>query len=237
MFRVSLVRRRQVWLPTLLGSLVLFAVICAAGLLAVRLIHPFLAPNDPAPGASVLVVEGWLESRELDQAAEAFRKGRYQRMITTGGPSEKWPELSKTTSYADLAAGYLAKQGLGDIAITAVPAPTSKQDRTFLSAVKLRDWAQKEDFALVVLDVFSDGSHARRSRMLYQMALGPKVKVGILSADPAQYDEERWWQTSAGVKAVLGETISVIWTICCFYPPPPGSDEELWARPRQDGQP
>jgi hypothetical protein len=237
MSRFSLVRRRQVWLPTLFGLLLLISLVSAAGLLAARWIHPFLAPNDPAPGASVLVVEGWLEARELDQAIEAFRKGHYQRIVTTGGPIEKWPELSKTTSYAGLAAGYLVQQGLGDIAVTAVPAPASAQDRTFLSAVKLRDWAQKEGLVLDALDVFSDGSHGRRSRMLYQMALGPKVKVGILSARPAQYDEERWWNMSAGVKAVLGETISVIWTTCCFHPPPPGSHEELWARPQKDGQP
>lgn len=236
MSRFSLVCRRQVWLPTWLGLLVLMAVSCAAGLLAARWIHPFLAPNDPAPGASVLVIEGWLESRELDQAIDVFRKGRYLRIVTTGGPAEKWPELSSTTSYANLAAGYLAKQGLGDVAIAAASAPASKQDRTFLSAVKLRDWAQKEGLVLDALDVFSDGSHGRRSRMLYQIALGPNVKVGILSARPAQYDEERWWQMSAGVKAVLGETISVIWTACCFHPPGPGSRDELWALPRKDGQ-
>jgi hypothetical protein len=237
MSRFSLIRRRQVWLPTLPGLLVLVALVCAAGLLAARCIHPFLAPNDPAPGASVLVVEGWLEARELDQAIEAFRKGHYQRIVTTGGPIEKWPELSRTTSYAGLAAGYLVQQGLGDVAVTAVPAPASAQDRTFLSAVKLRDWAQREGLVLKALDVFSSGSHARRSRMLYQMALGPRTRVGVLSARPVQYDEEQWWQTSAGVKAVLGETISVTWTICCFYPPPPGSHEELWALPRQHGQP
>lgn len=178
-----------------------------------------------------------MESTQLDQAVEIFKKGSYQGIVTTGGPAEKWPEFSKLTNYADLAARYLAMNGLEGVPITSVPAPASAQDRTFLSAVKLRDWAKMQGLEIDALDVFSDGSHARRSRMLYQMALGPRVKVGILAALPAQYDEDRWWQMSAGVKAVLGETISLIWTACCFYPPPPGSQEESWALPQKVVQP
>lgn len=233
----SLIRRRQAWVPTLLGWLVLVFSICATSLLTIRWIHPFLAPNDPAPGARLLVVEGWMESTQLDQAVEIFKKGNYQGIVTTGGPAEKWPEFAKLTNYAELSARYLTKNGLDGVPITSVPAPASAQDRTFLSAVKLRDWAKMKGLEIDALDVFSDGSHARRSWMLYQMALGPRVRVGILAARPAQYDEDQWWQMSAGVKAVLGETISLIWTACCFYPPPPGSQEELWALPRKGGQP
>lgn len=225
MARFSLFRRRQVWVPTLLGWLILILLVCATSLLTARWIHPFLAPNDPAPGARLLVVEGWLEAKELDQAVEVFKKGHYQHVVTTGGPSERWPEFAKSENYADLAARYLARNGLDGVPLTAVPTPASAQDRTFLSAVKVRDWTNMQGLELDALDVFSGGSHARRSRMIYQMALGPRVKVGILSARPAQYDEDRWWQMSVGVKAVLGETISVIWTACCFYPPPQGSKE------------
>lgn len=185
----------------------------------------------------MLVVEGWLVTSELDQVIEVIRTGHYRHVVTTGGPSDMWPGLSKATNYADLAASYLAKQGLGDVSITAVPTPASAQDRTYLSAIKVSTWVQKEGLVLDALDVFSGGSHARRSRMLYQMALGPRTRIGVLSARPTQYEEERWWQSSAGVKAVLGETISVIWTACCFHPPLPGSQEELSAPPRKEAPP
>jgi hypothetical protein len=194
----------------------------AAIIMAGRQIHPFLAPNDPAPAARLLVVEGWMEMKDMDQAIAAFRKGRYERVVTTGGPIETWLELPGSSNSADLAASYLRKHGLEGVDVTAVSSSASAQERTFLSAVKVRDWTTKQGLAVTTLDVFSGGVHARRSRMLYRMAFGPTVDIGILAARPTQYDEERWWQTSVGVKSVLGETISVAWTACCFHPPPPG---------------
>lgn len=233
MVRFSLLRRRQVWLPTFAGWLVLTVLAGAASVMAALLIHPLLAPNHPVPGARLLVVEGWLDTKELDQAIAVFRQGEYERIATTGGPIERWAELSASSNYADLAANYLKQHGLEHVDVTAVPAPASAQDRTFLSAVKLRDWTKKQGLAVGALDVFSGGVHARRTHMLYRLAFGPSVNVGILSARPTQYDEEGWWHTSVGAKSVLSEALSVAWTTCCFYPPAPGSHEELWAVPRQ----
>ena len=96
----------------------------------------------------------------------------------------------------------------------------------------VRDWARQTGTVLGSVDVFSAGVHARRSRLLYRMALGPDVEVGVLAAQPQMFDAERWWTTSAGVKSVIGETLSLGWTVCCFWPPTPGSPEERWARPR-----
>jgi hypothetical protein len=233
MTRFSLVRRRQVWLPTLIGWILLAIIAVAVALVTGFLIHPFLALNEPASGARLLVVEGWLGTKELDQAMEVARRGSYDMVVTTGGPIERWSELSGSSNYANLARNYLAQQGLQNLDLTAVPAPASAQDRTFLSAVKLRQWTQQQGLAIKSLDVFSAGTHARRSRMLFQMAFGPGVAVGVMAARSAQYDPERWWRSSAGAKSVFGEATSLAWTVCCFHPPPPGSHEELWAVSRQ----
>ena len=237
MFRISLVQRRQIWLPTLFGWLILIAFIGAGTILAGFRAYPFLAPNDPIPEARLLVVEGWLASSELDQAVKAYRKGRYDQVLTTGGPIDRFPELLGASNYADFAASYLKNHGLSGVEVIPVPTPASAQDRTFLSAVKVRDWANKQGLSVASLNVFSSGTHARRSRMLYQMAFGPNVGIGILAARPAEYAPERWWQTSVGAKAVLGESIGLIWTICCFHPPAPGSHEELWAVSRRSAPP
>jgi hypothetical protein len=231
MKRFSLFRRRQVWLPTLWGWLVLLAVIGVVCVLAGRHIYALLAPNDPAPRARILVVEGWMSDKELDQAVAVFRRGKYERIVTTGGPIESWVEFYRSSTYAELAASYLKKHGLDSVDVTAVSAPASAQDRTFLSAVKVRDWAARQGLMLEALDVFSAGAHGQRSRRLYRMAFGPKVDVGVLSARPLDYDERHWWRTSVGAKSVVTETIGLLWTICCFHPPPPGSHEEMWGAP------
>ncbi len=225
-----LFRRRQVWLPTLLGWLMLLLLAAAACVMAGRLIYPFLAPNDPVAQARILVVEGWMSGDELDQAVVAYRTGRYDRVLTTGGPIERWLNFRGSSNYADWAANYLRTHGLAHADVTPVPGPASAQNRTFLSAVMVRDWAARQGLALKAFDLFSAGAHARRSRMLYRMAFGTDVEVGVLSARPQEYDERHWWRSSAGARSVLGEAISLLWTTCFFHAAPPGSREEMWGR-------
>jgi DUF218 domain len=227
MVHITFFRQRQIRLPTVWGWLVLLALGFALCVLGVRNIYAFLAPNDPV-GARILVVEGWLAPKELDQAVQTFRMGNYARVVTTGGPTSGWPE-TKYGNYAIMAAGYLAQHGVPRDKILVVPAPPSAQERTFLSAVMLRNSAKQLGIKLDAIDLFSSGVHARRSRLLFQMALGPKIYVGVLAARPADYDPEAWWRTSAGVESIVFQSIGLIWVKCCFWPGPPGSHQELWA--------
>jgi hypothetical protein len=233
----TLFRRRHVWLPTLWGIVVLLGAFAAIAVALVANAPTFLAVTEPARGATgngarILIVEGWLEDRELDQAVVVFRSGHYERIVTTGGPMGSWVGVSLPwKTYAERAARYLAAHGLADAKIDPVPAPPSAQDRTFLSAVVVRDWAARQQVRLDAVDLFSVGVHARRSRMMFRAAFGPPVEVGVISAQPVYYDPQHWWKTSSGAKLVLGESISLVWTACCFWPPAVGSYEERWAVP------
>lgn len=231
----ALVRRRSVWLPTLWGWLLLLLVVAVPCVLLGRRLHAFLSPNEPVAGARLLVVEGWLDPEDLDQAVAAFREGGYERVVTTGAPITGWEEQFVRTTFADLAAGYLRKHGIPQDRVTAVPAPESAQDRTYLSAVMVREWAERSGLALREFDVFSRGPHARRTWLAYRLAFGSDVAVGIRSAVPSDYDAQRWWTTSAGAKGVLDEALSLTWTKLFFTPPPRGSHEERWAVPRTSG--
>jgi len=214
-------------MPTAFGWLLLLLVSLATAIFGARNIYAFLAPNEPA-GASTLVVEGWLAPAELDQAVRVFGTGKYQRIVTTGGPVSGWPAANLATSYADLAADYLAHHGVPRDVISVVPAPKSAQERTFVSAVMLRESAKRLGTTLGAVDVFSGGAHARRSRLLFQMALGPGVRVGVLAARPDGFDPESWWRSSAGVEQIFFQSFGLVWVKCCFWPGPPGSQKELW---------
>ena len=223
-----LVRQRQVWLPTIWGWLLLLLAAAGALLIVVPRLHGFLAPDEPAMGAGsrgarTLVVEGFLNESDLDQAIAAFRRGHYERVLTTGGPIDSWSEYP---SHAARAAGYLVAHGLESTTVTAVPGPASVRDRTFQSAVALRDWAQRSDARLDAIDLFSRGVHARRSRTMYRMALGDGVEVGVLASRPADYDAQHWWRSSEGTKLVVGELLGLVWTSCCFWPEAPGANKE-----------
>jgi hypothetical protein len=227
MISITLFRQRRIWLPTILGWFVLLLLSIVTGILLVRNIHSFLAQNEPV-GAHILVIEGWLSPKELDQAVQSFKKGGYERIVTTGGPILGWPELFIHSNYAKIAADYLQQQGIPNSVILIVPAPASAQERTFLSAVVLRQSARNLGIDLDAFDVFSNGAHSRRSRLLFQMAFGPKVHVGVLAAHPADYDPMAWWRRSSGIESVIYQSIGLLWVKCCFWPGTPGSQQELW---------
>ena len=228
----KLFRRRQIWLPTLFGTVVVLAIVAALGLAALSQVGGFLAPTrfavgSDGRGARTLVVEGWLDDDALADAVALTRSGRYDRVVTSGGPIQTWRELQPWPTYAERARDYLLRHGVRETLVVAVPAPELEQDRSYLSAVMVRDWVRAQGVALAPIDVFSADVHARRSRLVYAMAFGTGVDVGIVAAPPHRWRLDRWWATSEGTKAVMSELLSLAWTKCCFWPsekpaqPPP----------------
>lgn len=226
------IRQRLCWLPTIWGVLLAALASMAVGIWLIHNLYAFLAPSDPI-GSKILVIEGWLAPEELDQAVQTFKTRGYARVITTGGPVSGWTELCAQGSYAGMAAEYLVRQGIPRQAVIAVPSPASAQDRTYLSAVVLRDWAQQPGNVLHELDLFSSGAHARRSRMLFQMAFGPEVHIGILSARPSDFNPEAWWRTSSGVESMMFQSIGLLWVKLFFWPQGRGSAQEYWGSEAQ----
>ncbi|MEO7057798.1 MAG: hypothetical protein ABI143_13415 [Caldimonas sp.] len=222
--------------PTLWGTAVLLVVTVAAAMAWGRWIGDHLAASAPAlgpdgQGAHTLVVEGWLGEAQLDVVIATLRRRHYDRIVVSGGPFEDWREERRFPTYAERAADYLQRRGTGATPVIAAPAPASAQDRSYLSAVMVREWAEKAGVKLDAVDLYSAGVHARRSGIVYRMAFGDEVEVGVLAAPTIDYDPERWWKTSAGAKAVMGEALSVAWTRCCFWPAAHGSFSERWAVP------
>ncbi|MGV3637878.1 MAG: hypothetical protein ACO1NQ_09550 [Flavobacteriales bacterium] len=65
-------------------SLMLFGSLIAAASI-VALSFPFLAVNEPS-GASVAVVEGWIEPEHMDAVRTMLEEGSYERIYITGTP-------------------------------------------------------------------------------------------------------------------------------------------------------
>jgi hypothetical protein len=215
-------------MPTISGWFLLLLICIATTVILVNNLYSFLAQNAPV-GARILIVEGWLAPEELDQAIETFKNKKYERIVTTGGPVVGWHWSEIDTDYAKLAADYLARHGIRQDLISIVPAPASAQERTFLSAVMFRESAKRLGIRLDAVDVFSAGPHARRSRLLFQMALGQEVRVGIIAARPSGFDSDAWWRSSDGVEQMFFQSFGFVWVKCCFWPGPHGSPNELWA--------
>ncbi len=221
-------RRRQVWLPTLWGTLALAVPTVLVLVLVLWRLHAFLSPSAPA-GSGLLVVEGWIGKSELRSAIEVFRGGDYELLVTSGGPVFDWDEPYPT--YAERAGDYLLRNGFPDDKLAVVPAPASAQDRTFLSAVKVRDWLAESGRDVDSLDLISSGPHTRRSWQLFRLAFGDGVRIGAIAAPSAEYDASAWWRTSVGARTLVSEAAAWVWSTCCFWPGPPGSHDEKWGIP------
>lgn len=222
----TLIRRHELWLPTLPG---LFAILLVLGFLALSLFRNmavFLTVNEPVE-ADYLVIEAWMNKEELEQARAYFDANDFSKAIVVGGPiSNDFHGID--TSLAVRAAGYLQQQGMPPEKIAIVAAPASAQDRTFLNAVMTREWFQRQGISLSRLDVFSSGVHTRRSRDLYRHAFGENVMIGIIAAEPSNFDPAHWWQASDTGKGVAVEFASWLLVKCCFNPGDPGSHLERW---------
>lgn len=214
---LGLFQRRQILFPTWRGWLLLLAVGAGLGFGTVKEIYPFLAPTEPVVGG-VLVAEGWLPDYAFNEVVNEFRRNHYDKLYITGGPIEKGT-LSSHLTYAESGAAIAVSKGLPSDAVQAVSAPSVNKDRTYASAVALRGWLLKRGIAPKSYNVMTLGAHARRTRLLFGQALGEDAIVGVTAIEDPNYDPKYWWNTSAGVRTVVGEAIAYAYATLLFWPP------------------
>lgn len=217
--RYALFVRKERWGLSWRGWLILVAVVTTFTGLFVLNIHPFLAVTQRVDG-NILVVEGWVHEYAIRQAVEEFKHGSYLRVVSTGGPVEGIGHyINDYQTEASVGADLLKKWGIPPEAIQMVPSREMTRDRTYASAVALRDWLHNQNLDVHKLNVLTESVHARRSQLLFQEALGREVEVGVIAAANPDYDSAHWWRYSQGVKDVVSESVAYIYAKCLFWPP------------------
>lgn len=212
-----LLRRRPCLVPTWRG-LVLAAALAGLLFWGVALnILPFLARSETA-GGGVLVAEGWVPDYVLAEAAAEFRRDRHERIFVTGGPVERGALLQDYPDFASLGAATLVRMGLPAGTVEAVPASAVVRDRTYASAMALRSRLLARGPLPRAIHVVSHGAHARRTQCLFQAAFGDAVRVGVTAVPDQDFDPQRWWASSEGVRTVVGETIAYAYARFLFRP-------------------
>lgn len=164
-----------------------------------------------------MVVEGWLPDFALKEALREFNHRHCQVMMVTGGPIEQGHMLIRYKNFAELAATILEHSGLDRSKIITIPAPAVIKDRTYASAVALKDWLNHSPLRVKSINLVSLGTHARRSRLLFEKALGPGIAVGIIAIRDMRYDPRTWWKSSMGVRMTLDELIAYLYARFFFW--------------------
>ena len=198
------------WGLTVQAWLILLFTVTLAGLIAIAQIHPFLAVSQPIKGEA-LIVEGWIDDLVLEGAITEFRRGNYQLLLTTGGPIGKGYYLAQYKTLAELAAATLVALKFPPERIVAIPTPPVKTDRTAASAKAVKEWISRSKINIRAVNVYSYDVHTRRSWLIFKTILEPEIKVGAIAHPAMDYDPKKWFNSSAGVRGIISETIAYLY--------------------------
>jgi uncharacterized SAM-binding protein YcdF (DUF218 family) len=210
--------KQQRWGLSLRGWLVMISLVLLATVLWLLNIQPFLAMNKRVD-TKILVVEGWMPPFAMKATVEEFQAGHYEKVYTTGGPViGSGGYVNDFNTLASVGAELLVAAGLPADVVQMVPSHVSGRDRTYSSAVALRDWLRQHRLNVTAINVVSEDVHARRTWLLFQRAFGAEVKVGIIAIPNPDYQPKRWWRYSEGVREILGESIAYGYAKFIFSP-------------------
>jgi uncharacterized SAM-binding protein YcdF (DUF218 family) len=210
--RLRLIHRRTVWRPTRLGT------ICIALFFMIPLIwwclfgESFLSVTERSP-ANVLVVEGWIGRDGVRAAAAEFRQYGYEFIVATGGltAAVRWEEGG--WSYAEGAEHELVRSGVPQDRIIVAHARDTETQRTYESATAVCQALQARGIRPKAMNVFTYGTHARRSRLVFAKTEEPETEVGIVSWVPSSYKTGPWWRSSDRAKELLTETAGYLFEV------------------------
>lgn len=200
----------QIERTAIVGLVIFMACLTALLGFAILNIHAFLAKSSPV-NADILVVEGWLPDYAIQSAVAEFRHGSYHKLITIGGSLPRGFYLSEYKTFAELAAATLIALGLDREQLIIVSDPSQSQSRTYNSAVMFNQWLTTSELQIKALNIYTLGTHARRSWLLFKEVLEPQISVGIVATEPLNYDAKIWWHSSEGFRTVISEFLAYLY--------------------------
>jgi len=210
--------RKERWSLSWRGRVVVASALLLVGAVVLKGVYPFLAITHRVD-SNILVVEGWIHEYAIRVAVKEFQGNHYQRVFTTGGPvGGSGGYINDFYTSASVGADLLKKCGLPDERLQMVPSRVMDRDRTYGSAVALRNWFLDHNMAVSGIDVVTEDVHARRTRLLFQKAFGKDVQVGIIGVANVDYPANRWWHYSQGLKNVVSEFAAYLYARLLFFP-------------------
>jgi hypothetical protein len=185
-------------------KIVSWGLVAAAAVFIVKFLPGFLTVTSPE-GRGVLVVEGWIPARTLDESVNVFKSGNYRYLVAVGGPIKGMSGQSgRPKTYDELAADRLEKLGFNTKKLIRISVPAEALgDRTYTTALAVRHWLSTLQKPVCCVDDFTEGVHSRKSWIIFRYALGNQYRVGIIAGIPASYSPTNWFLTSRGIYIVV----------------------------------
>jgi hypothetical protein len=176
----GLLVRRERWGLSWRGRLLTLILLLGILGFGYRSLHPFLAVTEQLTD-ELLIVEGWIPVYTVHLAAEEFVRGKYRRLLIVRPLYEGEEGVLHGRHTGEYMATVLARCGVPEDSIETLYFRGSDQDRTYHSALAVRDWLSEQDEQIGGLEVATMGPHARRSRLLYRKAMSNGTRVGVIA--------------------------------------------------------
>ena len=211
----GILSRQERWGLSLRGKILVAVLLLGLGYAFLRGLYPFLAITAPISGG-VLVVEGWIPAYALNDVASQLQRSPYTRVIVLRGLYKGGGRYESAQFTGRYMVDTLVELGVPKERIELILYDAVNRDRTYQSALTLKEWCIKNTYPLNDIDVVTMGPHARRSRTLFEKALGRKTRVGIIALRDQTYDADHWWRTSAGLREVPFELLAYLYAKFLF---------------------
>lgn len=214
----GLLKRKERWGLSWRGWLLLGVTGLVVGCAFFFNIQGFLATTHRVD-THVLVMEGWIHQYAIRGAADEFYRGGYKEVYTTGGPENGTGEyVNDYQTAASIGAEILKKFGVPEDHVQVAASHVNNRDRTYNSAIALRNWLRDHDVKVRGINVVTESCHARRTQLLFQEAFGNDISVGVIAVPNPDYDPKYWWHYSDGVREVIGESLAYLYARLLFFP-------------------
>ena len=204
-------RRRTFVVPTWRVAVPSLVLIAALAFFVVKNTYGWLAISEPIENAPCLIVEGWLPDYALQTSAERAKQSDISKVFCTGIPIDRGTLVYSYGNYARYASETLGRMGVPVEKITQVSAPLSRTERSRTMARALRVHLDSTDIPAADrrINLITLGTHARRSRNVFQDGLGESWQVGVVSVPDQESDPDRWFLQSNAAKNVISELIAL----------------------------
>jgi hypothetical protein len=179
------------------------------GLVAfIMTVYRFLAVSSPA-GQGILVVEAWIPSQSLREAARVFQSGSYRYLVVVGSQVNA---SDNSRNYADLAADDLEKLGLAKNKVVRIAMPYQSVNRTFATAKAFKGWVLSSAVGTCCIDVYTVGVHARKSWITFRAVLGNTYQVGVIAGPETSCNPKYWLMSRRGLWLVARNLSGYLYT-------------------------
>jgi len=203
---------RIIW-PVRLFVFLLFIIF---GVVFITHFPHYLAKSEPVKNCRILVLDGLIPDYAIEEAIHIYYTEKYEIIVTTGGSAYAGFSLLGKKSMAEITYLTFLEYGFNKNNIVFLPVGNILRDRTYTSALRLKEWLNTYETDNKSINIVAMGCHAQRSKYLFQKALGNDYFVGVIAVPDQSYDIDHWWKSSKGFRTVFSEIIAFFYSRCRY---------------------